>query len=193
MKKLVVLAVGIVMASFGAALSQPAEPVPVTADNFSRAETDVTMAAYVKMGALGKLLHAPELASIDDQKIVRLNRDTLYSFGVFDLDAAPVTLTLPDPGPRYMMAQVIDQDHYTHDIVYAPGSKTYSRDMIGTRWKRPWWFFGKLRKVEVPIFQRLVLIAKFKKITGMKNSRNLKRHKNILPCIQNTVLRWRRG
>ena len=70
MKKLVVLAVGIVMASFGAALSQPAEPVPVTADNFSRAETDVTMAAYVKMGALGKLLHAPELASIDDQKIV---------------------------------------------------------------------------------------------------------------------------
>ena len=134
MNKLVVLAVGIVMASFGAALSQPAEPVPVTADNFSRAETDVTMAAYVKMGALGKLLHAPELASIDDQKIVRLNRDTLYSFGVFDLDAGPVTLTLPDAGPRYMMAQVIDQEHYTHDIVYAPGSKTYSRDMIGTRY-----------------------------------------------------------
>jgi hypothetical protein len=134
MKKLAHLIGGIVMVSVAAVHAQPAEPVRVTVDNFSRAETDVTMAAYVKLGALGKLLHAPDLAPIEDQKVVRLNRDTLYSFGVFDLDAGPVTLTLPDPGKRYMMAQIIDQDHYTHDIVYAPGMKTYSRDVIGTRY-----------------------------------------------------------
>jgi hypothetical protein len=134
MKKLAALVGVIVMASSGPAISQSTEPVPVTIDNFSRAETDVTMAAYVKMGALGKLLHAPEPVSADEQKVVRLNRDTLYSFGVFDLDAGPVTLTLPDAGTRYMMAQVIDQDEYTHDIVYAPGSKTYSKDVIGTRY-----------------------------------------------------------
>jgi hypothetical protein len=134
MKIWAVLIGGIVMASVGAVHSQPAEPEKVTVDNFSRAETDTTMAAYVKLGALGKILHAPGLAPIEDQKVVRLNRDTLYSFGVFDLDAGSVTLTLPDSGKRYMMAQVIDEDHYTHDIVYAPGSKTYSRDMIGTRY-----------------------------------------------------------
>lgn len=123
-----------VMASGASALAQTTEPIPVTVDNFSRAETDVTMAAYVKLGALGKMLHAPAPASVDEQKVVRLNRDTLYSFGVFDLDAGPVTLTLPDSGKRFLMAQVIDQDHYTHDIVYAPGTRTYAKDMIGTRY-----------------------------------------------------------
>ena len=31
-----------------------------------------------------------------------MNRDTLYSSGIFDLAAAPVTIALPDPGGRYM-------------------------------------------------------------------------------------------
>lgn len=108
--------------------------VPVTADNFARAETDTTFAAYVKDGALGKFLHVREPVSIDDQKIVRMNRDTLYSFAVFDLDAGPVTLSLPDTGKRYMMAQVIDQDEYTLDVFYAPGAKTLSRRPDGTRY-----------------------------------------------------------
>jgi hypothetical protein len=134
MKKLSAFIGALVMASGASALAQSIEPITVTVDNFSRAETDVTMAAYVKLGALGKMLHAPAPVSVDEQKVVRLNRDTLYSFGVFDLDAGPVTLTLPDSGKRYMMAQVIDQDHFTHDIVYAPGSKTYAKEMIGTRY-----------------------------------------------------------
>lgn len=110
------------------------DKLPVSADNFSRAETDVTMAAYVKEDAFGKFMHARTPPSIDDQKIVRMNRDTLYSIGVFDLDAGPVAITLPDAGKRYMMAQVIDEDHYTHDIAYAPGTKTYSKEAIGTRY-----------------------------------------------------------
>lgn len=108
--------------------------VPVTADNFARAETDTTMAAYVKDGALGKFLHARTPTPIDEQKVVRMNRDTLYSFAVFDLDAGPVTLALPDTGKRYMMAQVIDQDEYTLDVFYAPGAKTFSRRPDGTRY-----------------------------------------------------------
>ncbi len=116
----------------GAGFAQDKPPVSV--DNFSRAETDVTMAAYVKEDSFGKFTHARTPPSIDDQKIVRMNRDTLYSIGVFDLDAGPVAITLPDAGKRYMMAQVIDEDHYTHDISYAPGTKTYSREAIGTRY-----------------------------------------------------------
>jgi hypothetical protein len=34
------------------------------------------------------------------QTVIRMNRDTLYSAGVFDLDAGPVTFALPDPGKR---------------------------------------------------------------------------------------------
>jgi hypothetical protein len=34
--------------------------------------------------------------------VARANRDTLYSAAVFDLDAGPVTITLPDAGQRFM-------------------------------------------------------------------------------------------
>ena len=49
---------------------------------------------------------------IDNQTIVRLNRDTLYSAAVFDLDAGPATITLPDAGKRFMSMQVINEDQY---------------------------------------------------------------------------------
>jgi hypothetical protein len=32
---------------------------------------------------------------------------------VFDLDAAPVMITLPNAGNRFMSMQVISEDHYT--------------------------------------------------------------------------------
>ena len=37
-------------------------------------------------GGLAKLLHRREPASIDNQTVIRLNRDTLYSSAVFDLE-----------------------------------------------------------------------------------------------------------
>jgi hypothetical protein len=45
---------------------------------------------------------------------VRPNRDTLYSGAVFDFDAGPATITLPDAGSRFMSMQVFDEDQYTH-------------------------------------------------------------------------------
>ena len=74
------------------------------------------------------------MASIDKQDVVRMNRDTLYSSGVFDLDASPVTITLPDAGKRFMSMQVISQDHYTTEVAYGPGSFTYTKDKVGTRY-----------------------------------------------------------
>jgi len=41
----------------------------------------------------GKFEHHRELSPIDAQTIIRMNRDTLYSAAVFDLDAGPVTIT----------------------------------------------------------------------------------------------------
>ena len=66
--------------------------------------------------------------------MILLNRDTLYSFGVFDLDASPLSITLPDPGKRYMAVQVINGDHYTPDVFYAPGSHLFTREKVGTRY-----------------------------------------------------------
>lgn len=66
--------------------------------------------------------------------MIRSNRDTLYSAGVFDLEAGPVTITLPDAGNRFMSALIIDQDEYALKTVYAPITFTLSKDDTETRY-----------------------------------------------------------
>jgi hypothetical protein len=89
---------------------------------------------YVKPGAFGKFMHSREVADVDKQDVIRMNRDTIYSFGIFDLDAASVTVTLPDTAKRFMSMQVINQDHYTIAVEYAPGKFSYNKDKVGTRY-----------------------------------------------------------
>ena len=110
------------------------EPVRVNIDNFRRAETDTYFASFVKTGGFGKFNHERELAAIEKQAVIRLNRDTLYSWGVFDLDASSVSVTLPDTGKRYMALQVVNEDHYTTDVFYAPGTYTLTKENVGTRY-----------------------------------------------------------
>jgi para-nitrobenzyl esterase len=111
-----------------------AAPVTVTVQNFIRAETDLYFASTVKQAGLGRLLHIREPAPIEKQDVVRMNRDTLYSAGVFDLKAAPVTVTLPDTGGRFMTLLVVSQDHYNPAVVYAPGRFTFTEESVGTRY-----------------------------------------------------------
>ena len=66
--------------------------------------------------------------------MIRANRDTLYSSAIFDLDAGPVTVTLPDAGTRFMSLIVIDEDQYTLTTVYAPGAFTGTKEQVGTRY-----------------------------------------------------------
>lgn len=107
---------------------------PVTVDNFKRAESDFYMGNFVKEAGLGKLSHRREPARIDNQTVIRLNRDTLYSSGVFDLDAGPVTITMPDPGKRFMSLQVISEDHYVPAVYYGAGARKLTRENVGTRY-----------------------------------------------------------
>src|SRR5258708_192483 len=81
------------------AQSPSANAHPVTADNFTRAESDSYFANIVKQaGSLGKFFHRRDVEPVDKQIVIRANRDTLYSAAVFDLDAGQVTITLPDSG-----------------------------------------------------------------------------------------------
>jgi len=121
----------------GTALAQPkpGEPVPVTVDNFRRAESDLYFGVLVKKnGAFGKVFHKRDVAPIDHQDVIRENRDTLYSAQVFDLDAGPVTITLPDAGKRFMSLQMIDGENYTQPAIYGSKPQTFTRKGIGTRY-----------------------------------------------------------
>lgn len=106
----------------------------VSPDNFVRAESDLSFGNVVKDGGFGKFFHIRELTPVDHQIVIRQNRDTMYSAAVFDLEAGPVTVTLPDAGERFLSMQVIDQDEYTHDVFYDKGPHTITRERIGTRY-----------------------------------------------------------
>lgn len=108
--------------------------VPVTVQTFQRAESDLYFGSTVRQGGFGKFFHYRSPTPIDRQEVVRMNRDTLYSSAVFDLDAGPVTITLPDPGKRFMSMQIITQDHYSPPTVYAPATVTLTRQEVGTRY-----------------------------------------------------------
>ncbi|MEI5665687.1 DUF1254 domain-containing protein [Bosea sp. CCNWLW174] len=108
-------------------------PVPVTVDNFVRAETDRYFTNSVNGGGFGAWHHIRDLIPIDHQPVIRGNRDTLYSSRVFDLDAGPVTITLPDAGQRYMSLQIITEDQYTW-TEYGLDERTIDKAKVGTRY-----------------------------------------------------------
>jgi hypothetical protein len=104
--------------------------VPVTVENFVRAETD----RYFGLFRFGKFIHRREPFPADRKIGMRPNRDTLYSGAVFDLDAGPVTISLPNAGNRYMSMQVTDEDNFTQSAIYGAGSYTFSREKAYTRY-----------------------------------------------------------
>src|ERR1051326_3374371 len=112
-----------------AAQTRESKTVPVTADNFTRAETDTYFANIVSQaGGTGKFFHRRDIEPVDKQIVIRGNRDTVYSAAVFDLDAGPVSVTLPEAGKRFRSMIVITQDQYTPAVVYEAGRYTPPRD-----------------------------------------------------------------
>lgn len=108
--------------------------IPVTVENFTRAESDMYFARPVAEVGIGKFHHSRALMPIEKQLVIRANRDTLYSSAVFDLEAGPVTITLPDAGGRFMSLQVFNEDQYVVDVSYEPGAHAYTQDEVGTRY-----------------------------------------------------------
>lgn len=105
----------------------------VTVDTFVRAETDMTFSRYAEQGAFGKFLHIRRPTPIDKQDVVRMNLDTLYSAGVFDV-TTPITILKPDSGGRFQSMMVINQDHSILSVRHNAGEFTFTNDQIGTRY-----------------------------------------------------------
>lgn len=134
-KTFALVAAAAIAANWSAQAQAPqSKPVPVTVENFARAESDLYFAGIVRNGGFGKFDHTREPAPLDKQTVIRLNRDTLYSSAVFDLDAGPVTIKIPDAGQRFISMQVFDEDQYTHRVAYKPGPYTLTRASVGTRY-----------------------------------------------------------
>lgn len=135
MKRLSLAGVALLASTAAFAQSSSSQPVPVSPDNFRRAESDMYFSVAVKeAGGIGRFFHHRDVMAIDKQTIVRANRDTLYSTAIFDLDAGPVTITLPKAGDRFMSMILINEDQYTGSAYYGAGKYTISKKQIGTRY-----------------------------------------------------------
>ncbi|MEU2117993.1 DUF1214 domain-containing protein [Streptomyces sp. NPDC016459] len=93
----------------------------VNVDNFVRAETDRMFNDLQRAaGGVNRWSHNRTPTPIDQQPVIRMNRDTLYSFAVVDISRG-ATLNIPDPGDRYISVMVVNQDHYINRIFREPG------------------------------------------------------------------------
>ena len=100
----------------------------VNVENFVRAETNRMFAGlYADAGAVNTWFHHRTPASVDHQTVIRMNRDTLYSFAVADISAG-ATLTVPEHGERYVSVMIVNQDHYINQIFHDPGAYQLSID-----------------------------------------------------------------
>ena len=107
----------------------------VDAFNYVRAESDVQFKNYAKVyNAFGTFLHSRQPYNVDKQVTHSGNRDTIYSFGVFDLSKSPLTIELPKTNGRYMSLMLISEDHDIYPAYYAPGKWTFTEKEIGTRY-----------------------------------------------------------
>lgn len=105
---------------------------PVTLKTFVRAETDAAIKLIYKQAGFGALHHIRVPTPLDEQKVIRMNRDTLYSTAVLDL-SKPAAVTLPNADGRYISMHVINQDHYSY-AVSEPGRYELTEDAVGSRY-----------------------------------------------------------
>jgi len=107
----------------------------VDAYNFVRAETDMQMKGYSsKPFTFGQFTHGRKAYDVDHQVTLSGNRDTIYSFGVFDLSKSDLSITMPDSDGKYMTLMPISQDHDVYRGLNAPGTYTFKMSEVGTRY-----------------------------------------------------------
>lgn len=94
----------------------------VTPENYARAEVDESFSSIVKDVGSNRFRHDRSLMPLDKQPAVTMNRDTVYSFGIFYAPAG-TTITLPkSKDNRYQSAMILQNDDYTDQVFYAPGT-----------------------------------------------------------------------
>jgi hypothetical protein len=104
----------------------------VNVANFARAESDVAIKKLYDMVGLSNWIHLRAPTPIDQQNVIRMNRDTLYSSVVLDL-SEPATVTIPETNGRYQSLHIINQEHYSFAKI-KPGRYELTRENVGTRY-----------------------------------------------------------
>lgn len=108
------------------------EAIPVNVDNFARAETDMQIGRMLQATkGVNQWTHNRLPTPLDKQNVIRMNRDTLYSFALVDISKG-ATITLPDPGNRYMSLMVVNNDGYVNKVFHGGGEHELTMEEFDT-------------------------------------------------------------
>jgi len=99
--------------------------VHVSKENYVVAETDWYFSEQQARGPVNTFTHNPPV-SIENQDIIRSNRDVMYSIAVVDITEG-ATLTVPER-EAFQIIHVMDEKHLTHRVISAGESVTITPD-----------------------------------------------------------------
>jgi hypothetical protein len=122
---------GIVVAvcSIATSQAQTAGTVKVTPDTYIRAETDRTFHNISQQaGGVNRWFYIRKPTPLDQQTVVRMNLDTLYSASIVDTSKGATVTVPPLPPGRFMSVLLVDNDHYAPAVYYAPGTYDLPQD-----------------------------------------------------------------
>jgi len=88
----------------------------LTAEEFIRAESLHFMKGMATREGINNFFHFKSLAKAEDKWVVSPNNDVIYSMAIVDASKG-FTLTLPETGDRFITAQIVSEEHMSHQLV----------------------------------------------------------------------------
>lgn len=82
-------------------------------------------------GGLNQFYSFKEPTPINNQPVIRMNRDTLYMTGVFDVSAG-VKITIPDMEDRYVSLMTVNEQGYTTFVKTGAGQYELNSENVGS-------------------------------------------------------------
>ena len=96
--------------------------VTATPEDYPTLETSRQLLAAQGRATVNQFAHNRKLTPTDDQPVVRMNRDTYYSFAVVDVSAGASITIPPIPEGKYVSVQPVTMDHRIQPMSYGSGT-----------------------------------------------------------------------
>jgi len=107
--------------------------IKVTDENFVHAETAFYFNDQVKTaGGVNKWDHKRHYVAIDNQEVIRMNRDGLYSKMVLDVSKGATVVLPKRKDSLYQTIQIINEEHYTLEVMYPGETKELHATQMGS-------------------------------------------------------------
>lgn len=115
-------------AAAGSDSNSAPDPVAVTLENYKVAESDLAFNKVTRFVGMNQFLHRPvDAFDLENQTVVRMNRDTIYSGAVVNISEG-ATVTLPESDGRYVSMMIVQNDHYIDQVFKTPGEHAIEAD-----------------------------------------------------------------